>query len=103
MLHLTLTKGEYVMIGDDIRVYYDHNTGKFNVAFGIDAPREIPVVRSQVYEDGIAKQAAEGDREAMLLLEEIMEENAERRRIFGKRRNKRQFHGGRLAREKAAL
>ena len=102
MLHLTLSEGDYVMLGEDIRVHYDHNTGQATLVLGIEAPRDVSVVRSKVYEDAVAKKAAEGDREAMRHLEQLTAENLERRRISGRRRAKRQYHGGRLAREARA-
>jgi sRNA-binding carbon storage regulator CsrA len=99
MLHLTLSEGDYMMIGENIRVYYHHNNGKFSLTLGIEAPRDVSVLRGTLYEEGIANKAAAGDKEAMELLEQITAEKLDRRRASGKRKAKRQFHGGRLARE----
>jgi hypothetical protein len=79
-------------------VHYDHNTGQATLALGIEAPRDIQILRGTVYEEDVAKRAAEGDREAMKLLEQIRAENLERRKIAGKYKAKRQYNGGRLAR-----
>ncbi|MCL2197572.1 MAG: carbon storage regulator [Defluviitaleaceae bacterium] len=96
MLHLTLSKGEHVMIGDEIKLTYAKNDGKKVATLRIEAPREVIVTRGKVYEDRIATQASEGNREAMQLLEKIIEENATRKKIFNKRRAKRQNIAGRI-------
>lgn len=90
MLHLTLSKGEHVMIGDAIKLTYAKNDGKKVATLKIEAPREVKITRGKVYEDRLATQASEGDREAMLLLEKVIEENAVRKKIFNKRRARRQ-------------
>ncbi|MCL2388558.1 MAG: carbon storage regulator [Defluviitaleaceae bacterium] len=98
MLHLTLKKGEYFMIGENIRVMYDRNDGKMVTAFGVDAPNDIKVTRGKVYENRVAKMAQEGDEESQQLLEQLQTENAERHKIFNARKAKRQqFHGRRVA------
>lgn len=47
MLKLSLREGEYLNIGDNIRVVYVGSNGK-NGRFLIDAPRELNIVRSKV-------------------------------------------------------
>lgn len=57
MLVLTRRSGESIRIGDDIRITIidrDH-TGQIRV--GIDAPRNIPILRAELYEGG---QSGEG-------------------------------------------
>lgn len=49
MLILTRKIGESIVIGDDI-VIKVVETGKNNVRIGIDAPREITVLRQEVFE-----------------------------------------------------
>ena len=101
MLHLTLAKGEYVVIDNNIKISYDENTGKAVVDFGVEAPSDVAIIQSQKYEDNLAQKAAEGDRSAMRQLEELIAENIKRREIFGKRRAKRQYIGGQKARAAA--
>ena len=48
MLHITLNKDDYVMIGSDIRVQYGKNNGKGTCAIGITAPRELKILRGSV-------------------------------------------------------
>ena len=47
MLKLSLKEGEYLNIGDNIRVVYVGSNGK-NGRFLIDAPRELNIVRSKI-------------------------------------------------------
>ncbi len=47
MLKLSLKEGEYMNIGDNIRVVYVGSNGR-NGRFLIDAPRELNIVRSKV-------------------------------------------------------
>ncbi len=49
MLILTRKVGESIVIGDDI-VIKVVETGKNNIRIGIDAPREITVLRQEVYD-----------------------------------------------------
>ncbi|MCL2388711.1 MAG: carbon storage regulator [Defluviitaleaceae bacterium] len=102
MLHLTLKKGEYFMIGENIRIMYDRNDGKMVSAFGVDAPREIKITSGKVYENRVAKMAHDGDEESQQLLEQLQTENAERHKIFNARKAKRQqFHGRRVSASQA--
>lgn len=45
MLKLTLKPGEYIQIGENIRVVFSGGSAN-NVHMLVDAPREVPVVRS---------------------------------------------------------
>ncbi len=49
MLILTRKIGESIIIGDDI-VIKVVETGKNSIRIGIDAPREVSVLRQEVYE-----------------------------------------------------
>ena len=49
MLILTRKIGESIIIGDDILVKVIE-TGKNNIRIGIEAPKEISVLRREVYE-----------------------------------------------------
>ena len=51
MLILTREFGESIMIGEDVRVTILSNDHGINqIKIGIDAPREVPVHREEVYE-----------------------------------------------------
>ena len=92
MLRLTLSKDDYIMIGEDIRLQYKHNTGKDSFSIAIQAPRDIKILRKNLYENEIRRSADQGDEEALFLLELFKEESEERRRISAVRRKKQQFH-----------
>ncbi len=49
MLILTRKIGESIIIGDDITIKVVE-TGKNSIRIGIDAPKEISVLRQEVYE-----------------------------------------------------
>ncbi len=49
MLSLLVQEGDYVLIGDNIRIHIQKGIGR-NMKIGIDAPRSVPVVRGELYE-----------------------------------------------------
>ena len=49
MLKLTVKPGEYINIGEDIRVVFSGGSAN-NMHILVDAPRELNIVRSQVLE-----------------------------------------------------
>jgi carbon storage regulator len=59
MLVLTRKPSQSIMIGDDIEIHVLSSTGD-KVKLGIQAPREIPVFRREVY-DEIHQQDAPAD------------------------------------------
>lgn len=59
MLVLSRKKDEAVCIGDDIRVMVVDVRGD-TVRLGIDAPRDLPVHRQEIY-DVIQREKAHGD------------------------------------------
>ena len=57
MLKLTIKPGEYINIGDDVRVIYSGGS-EGNIHLLIDAPRELNIVRSKV----LARNTANSDK-----------------------------------------
>lgn len=53
MLVLTRMEGESIVIGEDIRITLLEIRGG-QVRIGVQAPREVPVVRSELLEDDAA-------------------------------------------------
>lgn len=53
MLALGRKPGEYIMIGDQIKVMVVESDSGLRLA--IDAPREVPIVRGEVYEQILAE------------------------------------------------
>jgi len=41
------------MIGDNIKVHFDHKINKDTLDIAIEAPREISVLRSKLYEESL--------------------------------------------------
>lgn len=56
MLILSRKAGEVIVIGENIRLHVLGVQGQ-HVRFGIDAPREIPVDRLEIYERKMAERA----------------------------------------------
>ena len=78
MLCLSLSEGEYVMIGDSIKVHFNRTKGK-DLVLGVEAPREVEIKRGNAYEHGLKKKAEDGNTEALKLSKRLEEEHAERR------------------------
>lgn len=54
MLKLTLKPGEYLSIGENVKVIFSGGSAN-NIHLLIDAPREVAVARSSANTDGTAK------------------------------------------------
>ena len=57
MLKLTIKPGEFINIGDDVRVIYSGGS-EGNIHLLIDAPRELNIVRSKV----LARNSSDSDK-----------------------------------------
>lgn len=55
MLNLTLNVGDYIVIGDDIRIHYSRNNGNATYRIGVEAPKSIKITRSKIYEENLLK------------------------------------------------
>lgn len=66
MLVLTRKKGQSVIIGKDVRVFVAEVTGE-TVRLGIEAPPEIEIFRSEIYE-----QLREENKISVTTPEEVM-------------------------------
>ena len=67
MLKLTIKPGEYINIGDDVRVIYSGGS-EGNIHLLIDAPRELNIVRSKV----LARNTANSDKRSPAIYLHIM-------------------------------
>ena len=102
MLRVTLSKYDYVMIGDDIRLEYSGNTGKGSSSIAISAPKDVKILRKSIYEAAVQKMAEQGDTEAQTLTARLEEDRQETQRVSALRRAKQQYHKAR-AKERKAL
>jgi len=54
MLSLSVREGDYLIIGDNIRVHVQKGVGS-NMKLGIDAPKSVLIERGKVYEQNLMK------------------------------------------------
>ena len=52
MLAVTLVEGDYIMIGDKIRVHFDHKVSRDSLSLGIEAPRDVQILRGKLCDGG---------------------------------------------------
>lgn len=90
MLFLSLREGDYIMLGGNVKVSYDHSEGKDALVLGIEAPKDVQVLRGKYYEEEIAKMAAAGNEEAKMLSEKLEQEYRVRQHKYNKRRRARE-------------
>ena len=64
MSTLNFKEGEYVLIGETVKVHFDYKSGRNSLVIAIDAPDDMPVLRGKLHEQVLAEQAATGDAEA---------------------------------------
>lgn len=50
MLILTRLKEEYIVINDEIRVYFLGMNGRYQCKIGVEAPQNVEIHRSEIYE-----------------------------------------------------
>ena len=58
MLVLNIKEGDYVMLGDNIKVYFEHKFSRGSLDLLIDAPKDVLIMRDKLYEKSIAGKAA---------------------------------------------
>ena len=60
----TLKEGDYLLIGDNVRVYFKDKATRDSLQVGIEAPHDQLVLRSKLYVQHLAILAANGDEQA---------------------------------------
>jgi sRNA-binding carbon storage regulator CsrA len=86
-LLVTLSKDDYIMIDDNIKVQYKKNNGR-GFSIGVAAPREMAITHKKTFEADVAAAAAGGDKEARILADILEDEHAKRRQISAQRKQK---------------
>jgi sRNA-binding carbon storage regulator CsrA len=75
MLSLTIKDGDYLMIGDDIKITFQGNK-----SIGVDAPKSMKIMRGTLFEQGVAYKASMGDEAAIELNKQITANNEDQER-----------------------
>ena len=96
MLVINLNEGDYIMVGDNVRINYDHIQGS-QVVLAIDAPREVAIMRGKFYEENLRKLAENGDKSAKRLYDKLQLEFEEKRQQSFIRRNRKIHQDKRIA------
>ena len=89
MLQITMAPGEYVMIGDSIKIYYDRLNSNKQLILSFEAPREIEIMRQRLYEEKLAREIDMNSPEGQQLARELQEAKEERERAAMLRAEKR--------------
>lgn len=97
MLSLTVKEGDYIMIGDSIRVQFFQDLSAKSMKIGIDAPRSVNIVRNKPYENALLEDA---ERNAGKL-EEIELQKRSQVLALEKSKEKERLRREKRAREKA--
>ena len=87
MLSISLREGDYFMIGDNIKIIYNRSAGKDSVHINVEAPRELKILRGQLYEEEIALRAKANDKKAQQIRDELLEMHDQRDATYERRRN----------------
>ncbi|MCL2388557.1 MAG: carbon storage regulator [Defluviitaleaceae bacterium] len=58
MLSLKVKEGDYIMIGDNIKVHFTYKAGKDTLELAVEAPRELSVLRGELLEGGATNVAS---------------------------------------------
>ena len=80
MLKLTLDQGDYVMIGDDIKVSFITKRGGKQLVLGFDAPKDVKIMRERVHEELLLQEAGEDTKQAQQLVAQLQAAREERER-----------------------
>ena len=78
MLQLTLEQGESVMVGENIKIYYDRLKSNKQLVLVFDAPKEVKIVRENLILDQLAAKAEAGDTKAQQRLDKLARDKADR-------------------------
>lgn len=67
MLQLALKQGEYVMVGDNVRICYDRQGIHKQIYLSFDAPKDVRIMRQKIHEEVLVQQAGEDTLEGQIL------------------------------------
>ena len=52
MLVINMKEGDYIMIGNDIKIHFGYKLNKNTLDLGVEAPRDVKVLRGALAEKG---------------------------------------------------
>ena len=78
MLHIQMYKGEYMTIGEDIKIHCSKVGKGENITLSIEAPTDMKILRPKHVQDELAELALNGDREAQSVLRKLQAAKHER-------------------------
>ena len=88
MLQLTLEQGEYVMVGDNVKVSYDRLGSNKQLVLTFDAPKDVKILRQRVHEESLVKEAGLDTLEGRRLSEQFRQAREEKERAAQLRSDK---------------
>ena len=97
MLHITLREGDYFMIGGNVKVQYKKYEGRDNMVIGVEAPKDVQILRGIYYEQEIEKLAAVGDEKAAEIAKKLRADYVRRRDGLNERKKSREENERRTA------
>ena len=97
MLHITLREGDYFMIGGNVKVQYKKYEGRDNMVIGVEAPKDVQILRGIYYEQEIEKLAAAGDEKAAEIAKKLRADYVKRRDGLNERKKSREENERRMA------
>lgn len=68
---MTFKEGDCLLIGDGIKLRFERKTDRNVMRIGIDAPKEVRILRRKPYEKNVVAQANAGDGDAWFLSEKL--------------------------------
>ena len=81
MLQVTVEQGEYIMVGDNVKIYYDRLNSNKQLVLSFDAPREVRVMRQKVHEEKLIEKYGVDSPEGKQLAKEIQSRKEEREQL----------------------
>jgi sRNA-binding carbon storage regulator CsrA len=78
MLNVQLYTGEFLTIGENVRVHFKKSNMRDSITLSVEAPRDVLVLRPKHIQCDLESLAQQGDREAQATLNRIYNAKQER-------------------------
>lgn len=73
MFNVQLREGEFMTVGENVRIYCTKASSRGSVTLGIDAPKEVQILRTKHIEENLKILAEAGDTQAQASLQKLDE------------------------------